>query len=548
MGLLRVEENAAPSKNESRSGEKSVVLQLDPTLCVGCGACVNICPCSALVFATDAHGFYRPRLVPEKCNECGLCARTCPVLHLPENKNLLAAECYAIIARDDGLLRASSSGGAFSLLARQTLAKGGAVAGAVWTDDFSVVHILSDSAADLSRMRKSKYVQSLTGEIFTAIEKRLSQGQLCLFSGCPCQVAGLRAYLGRDYENLILVDLLCSYAPSPLFFKKYIKDEFGNDILRYEFRHKLPGRKNDCSVVAIATSSGEVARIGRAEDSWQRLIHDYVMCPPHCENCSFCGLPRFGDFSLGDFWGIEAKDKGIDAGKGVSALLCNNQKASQYLATIPAQEFSLRKRVDLAWLGVNGNVLPGKNRTAPPSRAVFFECITFMPFSQAAGYALNAGHAHYNYLWHSTNTLLQYSSEFLRWRYDPLYWEEHFINGMAMLLVKPGQWQLGRFARLPLARPLLRNRKYTVNIQFCLKTAKDYINFHFSSSNTDGKHVFYTMPLKPEDRTGLKIHKVKLAFEPGSDCYDEFMIAASQITGFGNFIGFQYISVEEDHT
>ncbi len=370
-------------------------------------------------------------------------------------------------------------------------------------------------------------------------------GGITIFYGCPCQVAGLRAYLKEDYENLILVDILCSYAPSVMFFQKYVSDEFDDKLLNYEFRHKITGRKCDCSTMAITTADKTFVRIGRAEDVWQRLIHDYVMCPPHCEHCAFCGLPRFGDFTLGDFWGIEGRDKSIDASCGVSVCLCNNVKASAYLNSISSEDIKLNKKLNLAWLGPNGNILTGKNRSAPPSRDVFFDCITFMSFSKAAGYALNAGHAKYDYLWRNTNTPLQYSSDFLHWHYDPLFWEEHIINGMIVLIVKQDQWKLGRYARLLMARPLLRNRKYDINIKFRIKTTKEYFNFHFSSSSTDKKHIIHTVSLKSEDKTGEKIHNINLVFEPKSDIYDEFMIAASQLTGNNNYIGFYSIAIEE---
>ena len=163
---------------------------------------------------------------------------TLPVRFLPENRNSALPDCYAFIAADEGLLYKSTSGGIFSTLAEIVLNNNGEVAGASWTEDFSVRHILIDTYADLHKLQKSKYMQSYIGTIYREIKNKLDNKVFILFSGTPCQVAGLKSYLHKEYDNLLLIDILCGNAPSQYFFKKYMRDTLPFHVKEYQFRYK----------------------------------------------------------------------------------------------------------------------------------------------------------------------------------------------------------------------------------------------------------------------------------------------------------------------
>ena len=324
-------------------------------MCTGCSACVNSCPAGAISLCPDKHGYYRAEVDYEKCIGCGKCMKVCPAIKLPQNNNFREPELYEFIAEDNELLYRSSSGGAFPLLAKQTFKRGGVVVGAAWREDFSVEHIMIDKEEDLHRLQKSKYLQSYMGDAFKDVKEALEKNTFVLFSGCPCQVAGLKIFLEKDYENLIMVDLLCGNAPSTAFFQKYIKDDFNEPLAKYGFRHKVQGWNPDCTTTTTTTTTGNViVRRGGKQDSYQRVYHNHVMCPEHCEKCIYQNAPRFGDITIGDFWGVSDKDKTIDVRRGISAVLCNNEKGRKFFHSIPEELVSLKKKVPLAWLGGNG--------------------------------------------------------------------------------------------------------------------------------------------------------------------------------------------------
>lgn len=163
------------------------------------------------------------------------------------------------------------------------------------------------------------------GKIFKDVRKRLEQGQFVLFSGCPCQVAGLQAYLGKEYENLILVDLFCGNSPSTMFFRKYLKEDFPQGIKQYEFRYKETGW-NPFTVKVIKNDETSEIRYGGTQDNYQRVYHNHVMCAPHCEHCMYQSEPRYGDITIGDFWGGTKYIGDVDAKPGLSVVLINNKK------------------------------------------------------------------------------------------------------------------------------------------------------------------------------------------------------------------------------
>ena len=327
--------------------------------CTGCGSCISCCPTGALELKSDRYGYYRCSLNDERCIKCKKCISVCPAFELPEKKNSKNPILYMFQAADKELLYNSTSGAIFPLLAKQIIAQKGCVVGVAWTDDFRCKHILVENMEDVSKLSKSKYLQSYTGNIGRHVKERLDKGQKVLFSGCPCQVAGLLKLIG-DNDNLLTVDILCAYAPSSLFFKKYIDEDFGDRLRQYTFRHKAQGW--DCSYIcANVDGVGDIFRKGAKEDAYQCVFHDHTMISKHCENCNFQTIPRFGDLTIGDFWGISRREPSLNSKLGISAILCNNNKGKNFLESIPKDEIAIKEEKPLDWLGANGLAVKGHN-------------------------------------------------------------------------------------------------------------------------------------------------------------------------------------------
>jgi len=352
--------------------------------CTGCAACTNICKTGALKLSPDQYGFYRSRVDESKCVNCGKCENICPAIELPRNENTESPRCYAFIAADKKLLYNSSSGGIFPLLATQVIKKNGTVCGVKWKDDFTVEHAMINNIADLHKLQKSKYLQSyIENNIYKKIKLELKNKKIVLFSGCPCQAAGLRAYLGKDYKKLFIIDILCGNAPSALFFKKYIDDYFIEPkLIYYEFRYKKYGWNADCIKLTFSDGSVQVRR-GAKEDPYQSVYHNHTMTPHHCEQCKYQALPRIGDLTIGDFWGLGKKDPTIDATKGVSVILINNTKGETLFNYIPKYEIAVMKNVPIQWLGNNGYALKGAHNYASINRNNFYETIKNNLFKNA---------------------------------------------------------------------------------------------------------------------------------------------------------------------
>lgn len=521
--------------------ERAVTSMLDKKLCMGCGACVSVCPTGALSFRQDEVGYYRSAIDYTKCINCGKCSEVCPALKLPQNNNTKEPVCYEFIAADKEVLYRSSSGGIFPLLARLAFQKKGVVVGAAWRDDFAVEHIIIESEEDLPRLQKSKYLQSYLGDTCKKVKEKLEEGIFVLFSGCPCQVAGLKGYLKKDYDNLIAIDLLCGNSPSTMFFQNYLKSEFPTGIKKYEFRHKKEGWNWDCVTLTL-TDGTTVVRRGGIEDSYQRVYHNHTMCSYHCENCIYQKAPRFGDITIGDFWGIENKDISLDTHQGVSVVLCNNQKGHVFLESIPEESIGVKKEVPLAWLGGNGYVINNSHNYCSPKRDIFYAAVTRMPFKEAVNYALKPNHGRYN---RETLELafLSYDTQALHFKFDTDIWEEHFIMGKTVLTVKEGKTIPGRYAVLPLNGCLKEKTIYVFAIRFRVKTDSSYLNFHIKDSGSNYYQIIYSyrVPAK-KNKDWVELRK---EFSAKSDIFDEFMVGASQLTGEERYLEIDYIHIFE---
>lgn len=516
-----------------------VVARLDAKMCTGCSACVNICPHHALTLEPDEHGYYRSSIRHDKCVDCGLCAQICPALHLPEKKNSITPPLYEFITSDEEILQNSSSGGVFPLLANEAFKREGVVAGAAWRNDFAVEHIIIESLEELPRLQKSKYLQSCMGDTYMRIKEKLKEGVFVLFSGCPCQVAGLHAFLGNDYENLLLVDLLCGNAPSTMFFRKYLAEDFPEGVNKYEFRHKVQGWNADCVTTMTTITTGvTLVRRGGKQDNYQRVFHNHTMCPPHCEKCRYQAVPRFGDITIGDFWWVEKKDREIDVAKGVSAVLCNNDKGKDFFFQIPEEKIRVRKEVPLDWLGGNGHAINGSHNWCSPKRDLFYDAIKNMPFSKAVTYALKPNHGEY-----PQKQLFGYRASDVHFQFDRTVWEEHYVNGVTVLSTRMERPGTGNYCILPLGQCLEAGKRYKFRIRFKLQTDDALLNFHVKDAGSQMYQIIYSHHVTGENRgKWLTMEK-----EFVTDCgfYDEFMIGAAQIRGKERYIAIEYIGIEK---
>ncbi len=342
--------------------------------CCGCGACYNKCPVGAISMQENEEGFLTPVIDEAKCTNCGLCLKACPSLNT-EFKNNPQPECYAAMA-DDEIRMKSSSGGIFTLLAEYILDKGGYVCGAAFDDNWDVHHIIVDNKEDLAKLRGSKYVQSNTENCYKQIKKLLDNDKYVLFSGCPCQVAGLYSFLGKNYEKLYSVDILCHGSPSPGVWQKYLNENFNkNDIIKINFRDKNKIGWS-CSHCTISTKNGDAI----VTDDFTKLFHSSINLRESCYNCDYSKKPRPADITLGDFWGISDHIKGLNDGKGLSFILTNNQKG-QFLFNEIADK---TQKWDINLLKDYNNGHQKYGLQMHPKRKKFFKLIKKYKYNQAS--------------------------------------------------------------------------------------------------------------------------------------------------------------------
>lgn len=216
--------------------DKSIEI-LEHNRCSGCNACFSACPTNAIEMKYNEEGFLYPIVDHDKCTNCGLCSQICPEISFNFN-NYKIPECYAMQATDE-IRKSSTSGGMFTILSDYILEQGGYVCGAAFNESWEVEHIIINNKKDLEKLRGSKYIQSNKNNVFKEIKELLNNDKLVLFSGCPCEIAGLKKYLKKDYNNLILIDLICAGIMPPLMWNKYLYETFTEDkIKNITFRDK----------------------------------------------------------------------------------------------------------------------------------------------------------------------------------------------------------------------------------------------------------------------------------------------------------------------
>lgn len=312
------------------------ILQKDH--CCGCNACGDICTHNAITFKTDIEGFWYPEVDKEKCVNCGLCEKICPELHIGELKRNdfdKPVHTIAAINKNMSVRWDSTSGGAFSALADIMYEQGGYVSGAIYNDDFSVRNYISNNPDDLIKLRSSKYLQSNAVGLYSEIRDLLRKGEKVLACGTPCQMAALRSFLRKDYENLIIVDFICRGVNSPKVYRKYLDSlerKYEGKVVYVKAKNKELGWRNLTRKVVF--DNGKVYYGVKMDDDFRRGYHTNVFCRPSCYTCKYKSLPRMADITIADYWGIEKVDKNLDNNIGTSLILLNSKKGIDYFEKV----------------------------------------------------------------------------------------------------------------------------------------------------------------------------------------------------------------------
>lgn len=332
--------------------------------CCGCTACVQKCPKQSIRMEADEQGFLYPQINKNTCIDCGLCEKVCPVLNLNDKRVPLST--YAAINQDTDIRLKSSSGGMFYLLAKKIIEEGGVVFGAKFNDRWEVEHGYTETLDGLSLFMGSKYVQSSIGESIAKVLEFLKIGRAVLFSGTPCQIAGLRKFLGKEYAQLLTIDIVCHGVPSPKIWKDYVNDiplrlkkttkknlvlsPLNEDpiVTGITFRNKYNGWKK-----YSFTAKGNVLTYQNSEPSstcemsfrecftnnlFMKGFLANLYLRPSCYSCPANSGKSGSDITLGDFWGIQNVMPSMDDDKGTSLVMLNTEKGRQIFNTITCEK------------------------------------------------------------------------------------------------------------------------------------------------------------------------------------------------------------------
>lgn len=347
--------------------------------CCGCHACYNICPPKCIHMQPDVDGFWYPVVQIDECTECGLCEQVCPILKEKSADNYEPL-VYACINNNEAIRLESSSGGLFTLISEQVIENGGAIFGANFNENFEVKHSCVEIKEKLGKVRGSKYVQSRIGDTYKQAKQLLRSGREVLFTGTPCQIAGLKSYLGKSYDNLLCVDIVCHGVPSPEVWRKYVdyrQEKAGSTAQRISFRQKDDGWKR-FSVSFLFENNTEY-RETLDKDLYMRAFLKDVCLRPSCYACQFKTIHRQSDITLADFWGIQRMLPEMDDDKGTSLIFVNS-KAGQAMIQQIADKMQF-KEVDINE-AIKYNSAAIKSAAPNPHREKFLEDLHKLTFDE----------------------------------------------------------------------------------------------------------------------------------------------------------------------
>lgn len=338
--------------------------------CVGCRSCELVCPVGAILMKQSEEGFLYPQVQKDTCIECGLCLRKCAQSYKTERQGPL--EIYALKNKDSQRVQRSASAGASDIAANIVLEHDGVVFGAAYGERFYVEHVMVTDKSDLGRLQSSKYVQSDLRKTFLEAKQQLDAGRQVLFTGTPCQIDSLHTYLGKEYDNLYTIDLICHGVPSPKLFEAYmahLEQKMGGEIVEFNFRSKEKRGWGTQQVVRTRTKtrskSLQLERYGK-----HFMGGDcYREC---CYTCKYANTNRVGDLTIGDFWAINKFHPEFYSSDGVSVVFVNSKKGQELFEQIKRQAEVLTSRMEAALSGQGNLVRPTRR---PAARDFFYKGI-----------------------------------------------------------------------------------------------------------------------------------------------------------------------------
>ena len=365
-----------------RMEKKGAVMEIvEKDKCYGCNACLNICPTQAISMEEDNEGFLFPVIDEKKCISCNRCKDVCPSLH-PQYDNSENPDVYGFQAGSEFVTK-GSSGGAFPVLAESVINEGGIVFGAVFDNDWSVVHKAAEDYGQLKELAFSKYLQSDVKTTYKEAGKALEEGRTVLYTACPCQIAALKSYLGKEYDNLITVDLICHGVPSPGIFKKYLEENFDTEkIINIEFRTG----KRWHPILGIDFSDGSREEYNTKNNLYYRAFLKNYALRMTCYSCIFNRIPRQGDITIGDLWGASKMNLEIPSDK-TSVVLCNNEKGKTFFlkALVFNKEYNHIQSLSLKYPKPNRVIFESSaDNSKLMDRRSFFEIYAKYGFNKAA--------------------------------------------------------------------------------------------------------------------------------------------------------------------
>lgn len=352
--------------------------------CYGCRACEQACSTGAIQMKSNDEGFLYPVLDESLCVKCGLCEKVCP--YSKEDLNGDEQQVFAAKHKSNETLMRSSSGGVFSALADFVLSKGGYVAGCVFDRDLKACHIISKDVKEIARMRGSKYVQSDMGDSYKKVKELLGKGLWVLFTGTPCQVAGLKSFLGKNYETLITADLICHGVPSPELFQQavgfYEKSDNGK-VLSLSFRDKKYGGWSTCGEIKIQKKNKILIKHNTPFNDYyyQYFIVKNSVYRMSCYSCKYATQNRVADITIGDFWNIADVFPDFDFKNGASVIILNTEAGKRVFSEIKENFIYRESDIETAKKG-NGNLCHPS--ALPESRKTVYKRINEIGFAAAA--------------------------------------------------------------------------------------------------------------------------------------------------------------------
>lgn len=316
--------------------------------CCGCSACYNACPKHAITMTPDEEGFLYPQVCQELCVDCGRCTAICPITQQGNYKKSGTPRFYAARHNSQDVLWKSTSGGAFTAISDAVIRQNGVIYGADYDEEFRVLHRRAETPEERDRMRISKYVQSNIGDSYTQIKADLKDGRIVLFTGTPCQAAGLRGFIGNSplLDKLYICDLICHSIPSPLIwedYKRLLEREYGGKITKVQFRSKKNGWSRANSNKGFLFTTDKSSKIQEDDRFYQLFFKAGTITRPSCSQCRFTDIHRVSDLTIADYFGIEKYSPELFDPMGVSVILVNSNKG-EYLFNLCRQDLAAEER------------------------------------------------------------------------------------------------------------------------------------------------------------------------------------------------------------